>query len=237
MQKLVVNGFTFPNNIKLRCSIAHFCKELTNDEYYGRSTGYSDGVWYDYWVYSVKNYYNNVTYEHNSRVYFSYYENKESATGKLWNLNKEHNRYLRNEFTYQVADMLPSFVKEKQDTTARNLANKAKRISKIFEPSKLIQPGDVVKLNRVVWDITNMAEVGYPDTYWRICAVPEQLFSSHALHYTSDILAVYINDIPINTGAVKNEAQMAALIKLIKAPYWQNVGDVMYVDKRCLIKA
>lgn len=235
MQKLVVNGFTFPNNIKLRCSIAHFCKEITSDEYYNRNC--PDGTWYDYWVYSVKNYYANATYEHDSQKYFSYRENNISATGKLWNVNERHDRFLRNEFTYQVADMLPSFVAEKQNTTARNLANKAKRISKIFEASELIQPGDVVKLNRAVWDIRDMASVGYPDTYWRICTVPEQIFSSHALYYTSDILAVYINDIPINTGGVKNEAQMAALIKLIKAPYWQNAGDVLYVDKRCLIKA
>jgi hypothetical protein len=227
MSKLIINGFEFPSQLQARCAIAHMCQNIVLSP--------EEGVSSYTLKHLVTKYYNSGVVNNNKSIISTILNRYDSPTGlgKLWTTKSNCDYFSRfvafpNEYTIQVANMLPEFEKTRKENQARGEESRMKRVEKILTPYGL-HDGDIIKMNKAVWDlgINKISKAGYPDSYFT--RNPNGTYNSPALFYKSDARGIFMGscELQINENSKKN----------VGIVMWFGESQPMLVDIRAITKA
>lgn len=169
MEKLVINGFEFPNNLQARLAIAHVCSNIIVRS----KRGPDDlGLYRHDWKYFTNNTYNcgtiNGLKKHFLSDYFDYARNPKSGDNKIWVNDPNSFNYLKpNEWTHVVANKVDEFSTARKETQTKNKEYRNERIRRIFRDHELVV-GQLVNFNSQVFDLSwqVMADFNYPDSQY-----------------------------------------------------------------------
>lgn len=173
MEALVINGFTFPNNLQAREAITHICSAIIRANK-PRWEGDNPPGYYRYdWKYNHGGVYNTSTLNNQKRhMLADYFDRKDrselSGDNKIWNVRSDSAAYiLPNEWTHVVSNMSEEISAKRKVNQAQGREYRIKQIQKIFKHHEL-QVGDVVKFNTKVFDLSwnQSSEVDYPDAQY-----------------------------------------------------------------------
>jgi hypothetical protein len=173
MEALVINGFTFPNNLQARQAITHICAAIIRADK-PRWEGDNPPGYYRYdWKYNHGGVYNTSTLNGPKRhLLADYFERKDrselSGDNKIWDVRSDSVGYIKpNEWTHVVANMSEEISAKRKENQAQGREYRIKQIQKIFKHHEL-QVGDIVKFNPKVFDLSwnQAADVDYPDAQY-----------------------------------------------------------------------
>lgn len=227
MSKLIINGFEFPSQLQARCAIAHICQNIVLSPEEGVS------------LYTIKSltskYYNSSAINNSKSVISNILNRCDSPTGvgKLWttrNISSSHYFYraFPNEYTVQVANMLPEFEKIRKENQTRGEEYRTKKVEKVLAPCEL-HDGDIIKMNKAVWDlgINKISKAGYPDTYFT--RLPDGTYSGPALFYKKEARGIFMGSCELQ---ISDKSKKTAGIVM-----WFGESQPMLVDIRAITKA
>jgi hypothetical protein len=227
MSKLIINGFEFPSQLQARCAIAHICENIVLSPEEGVS------------LYTIKSltskYYNSGAINNSKSLISNLLNRSDSPTGvgKLWtvkvsSISNYFYRVVPNEYTVQVANMLPEFEKIRKENQTRGEEYRAKKVEKVLTPCEL-HDGDIIKMNKAVWDlgINKISNAGYPDSYFT--RSPNGTYHNPGLFYKRDARGIFMGscELQINENSKKN----------VGIVMWFGESQPMLVDIRAITKA
>jgi hypothetical protein len=226
MSKLIINGFEFPSQLQARCAIAYICQNIVATE---------EGVS----SYTVKQlatkYYNSDVVNNRKYIISTILNRYDSPTGigKLWTTNNNSDYFCRfvafpNEYTIQVANMLPEFEKTRKENQTRGEEYRAKKVEKVLTPCEL-HDGDIIKMNKAVWELgtNNLSKAGYPDSYY--IRNSDGTYYNPIFYYKRDARGIFMGscELQINENSKKN----------VGIVMWFGESQPMLVDIRAITKA
>jgi len=227
MSKLIINGFEFPSQLQARCAIAYICQNIVLSPEEGTSS------------YIIKNltskYYNSGAINNSKSLISNLLNRYDSPTGvgKLW-ISKSGSNYFNrfqafpNEYTVQVANMLPEFEKIRKENQTRGEEYRTKKVEKVLTPCEL-HAGDIIKMNKAVWDLgTNkISNAGYPDSYFTRNA--NGTYNCPALFYKKEARGILMGSCELQ---ISEKSKKTAGIVM-----WFGESQPMLVDIRAITKA
>jgi len=246
VKDLVINGFKFPNLIKARVAIAEFCDlivQQSSPEHIARCkiTGRYIGTSSYEWTWSVSKYYASpVWQDHKTSKYFVEYS-KDSAWNKLWSIVDlgqfgSKINFIANEYTKQVADMLPGFKEEMYATKEKNSESRDKRMMKLIDRSHDFVEGDILEFKSSIW---NLSERERNKLYWPDSQYEKfqneygiDVFTKKAVRYSPTFRGIYTATFNIKPLHYSHEESAVAII-----PVQGTFKGLMYLDPRCLQKS
>lgn len=173
MEQVIVNGFKFPTDHRMRLAIAQICQYI----------GDRKGIPLRNWKFGVRAYSPETIEKGNSKITkmmqnWCSQPSEESPWGKIflkvdspgpWPTSSfTEVRIVPNEFTQQVANMIPIFMADMRKDREKNKEVKAVKQQTILTKWKELEVGDYFQLNHTVfhWSQSTLSSVGYPDTEW-----------------------------------------------------------------------
>lgn len=223
MPKLVINGFEFPNELQEQCAIARFCERIYLSE---------SKVWISDWKYSFYQHYKRSTVDSFKFKHAKYFDHrsKNYAGGKIFtrlsDVDGFNGRVAANEFTIQIANMLPQLERTRKEKVEKRITNRKSRIERILTPSDFI-PGDIVMQNKDVYSLTATENsiAGYPDSYY---ILDKDQYRNPLLSYDSRKKGIYMGQMQIT---LTHKVERTAAIIM-----WFDKSEPQLVDIRGIKK-
>lgn len=234
MKDLVINGFKFPNDKKMRLAIAQLCAYISD------SDRAKIGVSSDCWRWAIHAYNASTLNSDNckfTKMMMNHTDLSENSPfGKIFIRRSAETmpwvtaRLFPNEFTKQVADMRDQFLNEQRENVAKNKEAKHERLVKLTSHWKNTQPGDHVKINPEVLTLSrkDLENLSYPDSYYL-----EHTTYNGQKHYTPRQIRAARQGILLGFENIRYNSHdfTVAIVQFFKAK------EPARIDPRCMIKA
>lgn len=238
MSKLNINGFEFPSHLQAQCAIANICQEVVE----AGSKGISQ---YDMRRNAEKYYDHKVIDSGKSVIGLVIYRwdtphREFGGFGKLFNVvvnnDYPYTRYIANEYTIQVANMLPDLEKLRTERKSQGEEYRKKNLEKILQPDDF-NAGDIVKLNKQVFDLqrSKLAKASWPDSWFKPLKIlsndGDTYYNNLAIYYDSKKTGVFLGYLDVRVGGPHGySVRKAALMQ------WFESSAPILVDIRVLKK-
>lgn len=238
MSKLNINGFEFPSHLQAQCAIANICQEVVE----AGSKGISQ---YDMRRNAEKYYDHKVIVSGKSVIGLVIHRwdtphHEFGGFGKLFNVvgcnNYPYTRYIANEYTIQVANMLPDLEKLRTERKSQGEEYRKKKLEKTLQPDDF-NAGDIVKLNKPVFDLSHKTRrASWPDSWFKqnesLSIDGNIYYNNPGLRYDSKKTGVFLGYLDVRVGATHEySVRKAALVQ------WFESSAPILVDIRALKKA
>jgi hypothetical protein len=238
MSKLNINGFEFPSHLQAQCAIANICQEAVE-------AGARGITQYDMKRVAEKYYDHKVIDSGKSVIGLVIYRwdtphREFGGFGKLFNVSQGTGffeiRYTANEYTIQVANMLPDLEKLRTERKSQGEEYRKKKLEKILQPDDF-NAGDIVKLNKLVFDLQRgkLAKASWPDSWFKPLEIlsndGDTYYHNPGIRYDSKKTGVFLGYLDVKVGAPhKYAVHKAALVQ------WFESSAPILVDIRALKK-
>ena len=233
MKDLVINGFKFPNDKKMRLAIAQLCAYISD------SDRAKIGVSADCWRWAIHAYNSSTLYSDNCKFTKMMMKDTDlsenSPFGKIFIKRSAQTnpwvtaRLFPNEYTKQVADMREQFLNEQRENVAKNKEARHERLLKLTSHWKDIQTGDHIVINPQILVLSrkDLENLNYPDSYYL-----EHTYNGQK-HYTPRQIRAARQGILLGFENIRynNRDFTVAIVHFFKAK------EPERIDPRCMIKA
>lgn len=239
MPKLNINGFEFPSQLQAQCAIANICQEAV-------AAGARGITQYDM-KYAAQKYYDRKVIDSGKSVIscvifrWDAQHREFGGFGKLFDVSQGSSFfeicYHANEYTIQVANMLPTLEKIRAERKSQGEEYRKNKLEKILQPDDF-NAGDIVKLNKLVFGLSRgkMQRASWPDSWFKPQETPSIdgiiYYNNPGIRYDSQKTGVFLGYLDVRVGAPHRYAvHKASLVQ------WFESSAPILVDIRALKKA